>query len=56
MSDSPAMFICVAINQFSIQIIDLVAASGVVQFSEGSLVAVRHVSATTEEHQGTGIA
>ncbi len=33
----------------------LVAAGGVVEFSEGSVVAVRHVITTTEEDQCTGI-
>lgn len=33
----------------------LVAASGVVEFSEGSLVAEGHVITATEEHQCAGI-
>lgn len=33
----------------------LVAASGVVEFFQGSAVAVGHVITTTEEHQCTGI-
>lgn len=33
----------------------LVAASGVVEFTEGGLVAVGHVSTAAEEHQSAGI-
>lgn len=34
---------------------NLVVASGVVELAEGSLVAVGHVSTTTEEYQCTGV-